>query len=706
MADDDGAKLVVATCESEFDDCLEHCLKQDMANSHIAYDMAVVFAHRPQFAPLIWEAYRDDRVSDLITREKLIALADQGDLEYLSLPNGAKEKLKWGQAFLEKRILGIDRTADKEDDDAWRTHFAVLDGMPASEYPTEAFQYALGDAVHGHELYVSQENRVKAMPWDVLKPEKLSTRASFALYLSSCWGFAVDHEEVEVLFEKLSAVYHEYAVKEDGEPAYDLLLELGILNPSVPPRPHKGKNHEGKAVEVLGCTPISWEPHVEKLKEMGIKFTKAEKSKYSKKPLGDHVRKVCEYLKIPVPMTDGGESGNKQVKFDKEVQAELAGHDDALDQYIDRQKIAKLVTTELPRMRAGRVHPKYDILKKTGRTSSFGNSQKDKEPAYPAVNIQQIDPRVRHAYIAREGHILCSIDYSAIELVSAAQKCIDLFGESVLGDKINAGMDPHAYLGAVLARELSEGEFQGVQDNDENYKLFKNLEKHKDVSYRDFYGHYRKMAKPVGLGYPGGLGAKTFIALAKTTYYVDFVDIAGGVEEALTLAKKLKQIWMDTFPEMRAYFKWVTSDCVDIDWSGPDDTRFAYMSPHGMVRRNCRYTEIANGCALQTPTAEGAKIALWHLAEAMYDSSNANTLFGCHMVAFIHDEVIIELPFDDLVTARAYEAAGIMVDGMKVVMQDMKVQAEPALMHVWDKRAETVLDDNKQLIPWLPKSAA
>lgn len=692
-ADDDGLAVVVASCEPEFDDVAAHCIEQEMTNANIAFDMAVLFQHRPKLRPLILDAYKSKIVHDIIIREKLLTLATSGDLEYRELRNGAKEKLKWGQADIERRILGIDRTDEKEAEDSWRRHFSVLDGIPASEYPKEAFEYVLSDAQNALLIHADQHRRNEESPWDVLAPAFVSVRAAFALYLSSCWGFRVDQKEVDRLTEKLGAQYHEHAVKEDGKPAYDLLLELGILEPSKPARPYA--KQEEKAIEALGKKPIDWEPHREELLAKGLKLTKPQKSKYKKKALGDQVRKVCESIGMPVPMTDGGESGDKQVKFDKEVQADLAGHDRALDQYIDRQTIAKLVTTELPRMQLGRVHPKYDVLKKTGRTSSFGNSQKDKDPAYPAVNIQQIDPRVRHAYIANEDYVLCSIDYSFIELVSAAQKCISLFGQSVLADKINAGMDPHAFLGAVLARELSD-DFVGSSDNDKNYQLFLELKG------SDLYEHFRKLAKPTGLGFPGGLGAATFIAYAKATFGVDLVEIAGGKEEAIELAKELKQIWLGTFPEMRAYFKWVTSDCLDIEFSDPEDERYAYMSPLGMVRRNCRYTEATNGCALQTPTAEGAKSALWELALAMYDERLKSPLLGCHMVAFVHDEVILELPDNDLAHERAFAATEIMIDSMKQITPDVTVKAEPALMYFWSKKAELVLDDNNRLIPWQP----
>lgn len=699
LDDDDGNSLVVASCEPEFDDVLEHCLKAEMANSNIAFDMSVVLAQRPQFTDLVFNAYRQGRVHDILIREKLLTLATTGDLEYLELPNGSREKLKWGQGDLELRFLGVDRLAEKDEDDGWRANFEALEGMPAKEYPPEAFDYSLNDSKNGRRLFHDQADRAKKLPWDVFKPEALNCRASLALYLSSCWGFPVNHEEVERLFEQLSRRYHEHAVGEDGKPAYGNLLQLGILRPSTPARPYK--KQEEKAIALLGKTPLDWEPHIEELISQGIKFTKPEKSTYNKKELAEQVRKVCEKFEIEVQMTDGGESGEKQVKFDKEVQTELAGLDVTLDEYIDRAEIQKLVTTELPRMRSGRVHPKYDILKKTGRTSSYGNSKKDKNPAYPAVNIQQIDPRVRHAYIASPGNVLCSIDYSAIELVSIAQKCVTLFGSSVLADKINAGMDPHAFLGAVLAQRLSD-EFEGSQDRDENYRLFKALE---GTSRNDFYLHFRGLAKPTGLGFPGGLGALRFIGFAKSTYKVDLVKIAGSEQAAIELAKELKKIWMETFPEMRDYFNWITRECRDVEWSSPDEDRYGYMSPHGMIRRNCRYTEATNGCALQTPTAEGAKLALWKLVEAMHDPDLKNTLLGCHMVAFIHDECIFELPLDDLTHTRAFEAVRLMVEGMKVVMPDVTVKAEPALMYVWDKKAKPVFDDQNQLIPWQAKAA-
>lgn len=705
LCDHDGESLVVASCESHFDDVLEHCLKQEQSLMNGAFDMAVVIAHRPQFRDLVFDAYNAGAVHDIAIREKLIQLAKTGNLEFLTLPSGANIKLEWNQAALEKRLLGIDRKSEKDEDDGWRKNFSILRGIPASEYPKDAYAYSRDDAVNGKAIHVHQDRRLADMDFDIMRAQPISVRAALSLYLSSCWGFAVDKPMVDELLKELHLQWDTDAVKVvDGVtvPRYGQLLETGILEPPVPSKPYG--NQMGRAERILGCRPLDWEQHREQLESEGIKFTAPKAAKYSDKAKAKRVYEVCKLHEIPVPRTDGwdGKDNDSSVRFDKEAQADLAGFDEALDEYIDRKSIEKLVTTELPGLTSSRCHPRYDILKKTGRTSSFGNSQKDKDPAYPSRNIQQIDPRARKVYIAGKGMVLCSTDYSAIELASAGQKCLDLFDSSVLADKINADYDPHSYLAAGIVN-LMDPEWDASADPEENYHRFMALKGTADGHF--YWKHYRTLAKPTGLGYWGGLGAKTFIGYAKATYGVDLVKIAGGLEEARHLAKQLKEVWFQTYPEARAYFQWVTGNCIDVEYSAPGEERYAYISPNGMVRRNCFYTHATNGAALQTPTAEGAKIALWKLAEAMYDRRVESCLYGSHLVAFIHDECITELPFDDLTHERALEGARLMVDGMQQVITRVKVTAEPALMFRWDKRAEPVFEQGR-LIPWQPKSEA
>lgn len=681
VAGDQGPGIVVASCESEFPDVVEFALKSDLLiTTNGCFDLCVALAHLPQFSDLIWDALREDRVTDILLREKLLVLGDTGDLEFSVLPNGAKKKLLYSQAALEEKYLGVNRSDDKEDEDAWRANYIALEGMPASEYPEDAYMYSLLDAQYCYDIFLKQQETNNPL---ALRSQFLRMRTSMALYLNSCWGFPVNRKLVEKMTVELGEKFH--------EKNFSRLIKSGILRPSEPAEPHV--RQFVKAVELLGYQPEDWTPHIEKLSALGIKFKQPKAATKNVKMLQELVKQICEANEIPVRWTDNEEK--PQVSYSEEVQVDLEGLDPTFDEFIERNKIQKLVTTELPRMAsADRVHPKYNTIVSTGRTSSFGNRKTDKNPAYPAVNIQQIDPRVRPAYVAEDGRVICSIDYSFIELVSAAQRCFSLFGQSKLRDLINADMDPHAALGVVIANQMDpERKYPGI-----SYDDFLKLKK----TDNDFFKHFRGLAKPTGLGFPGGLGARTFIAYAKKTFKVDLIKLAGSVEAAIEMAKKLKEIWLEMFPEFRAYFDWVSTQCIDVEWSAPDDVRYQYSTRMGLIRRNCLYTAATNGCALQSDTAEGAGISLFSLARHMHDPRLESPLLGCHQLAFVHDEVLLDFPEDQYMHERAYAASDLMVAGMRESMTDVKVTANPCLMRVWDKRAEPVFDDKKRLTIWTP----
>ena len=112
------------------------------------------------------------------------------------------------------------------------------------------------------------------------------------------------------------------------------------------------------------------------------------------------------------------------LKLDKEFLDDHYKLSPVLAQYRDRQAVQKLVTTDMPRMEwpkgsgqpAEFLHPSYDVLKETGRTSSYASK------IYPSTNAQNPHPRVRAAIIPRDGYYLYSSDFSSMELVTLAQK--------------------------------------------------------------------------------------------------------------------------------------------------------------------------------------------------------------------------------------------------------------------------------------------
>lgn len=412
-----------------------------------------------------------------------------------------------------------------------------------------------------------------------------------------------------------------------------------------------------------------------------------------------------------------------------------------LEEYAHRQSLQKLVNTELPRMShrdadgkpirdAAIVHPLFDVLKTTGRTSSYASD------GFPSFNCQNVHSGiknkdgtkmdVRGCFIPRPGNLMASIDYSYMELCTLAQKCIDLFGASKLADIINAGLDPHAWLGSQLCFQL-DADFKamvndGIRDgdiaassgvaDDPVFVMFSKMEHCGEDTWEGMFKHYRKMAKPTGLGYPGGLGPKTFIKYAKATF---------GVHVDLETATALRDAWRTALPEMPRYFEWINNACPDprhkgrlVEFkdakTGEKKTRevplFAYFSPMGLYRPACDYCAAANGAGLQTPSAEGAKLAVLTVARSCFDPAMDSILYGTVIpLAFVHDEIIFEVVDDGRSGEYLSAAAELMVESFKQITPAINVKAVPVLMRRWDKDAKPVFDAQGKLIVWEPRAA-
>lgn len=676
-----------------------------------AYDCTVLATAYPEFESAIWAKYEAGEITDTMIREKLLNLSTHGQLDTI---NGGK--LAYHLSDLVMKYLGRDISADKEGEDAWRLNYFQLDGRKGSEYPDEAASYAKYDAIYALLVHEQQDmlKRSETGPAS-FSTEFFHTAADFALKWMTIAGMTIDKEKLAEIEAMLA--------RELTDDKLDLLIAEGIMRPAEPERIFTRQRK--KACEILDCSDddldeMASDPEIKQaLEAEGIKFKAAVASSINKAKLQAKVVDVCGAYEIPVKMTDGGESGDKQVSTDMEVIDTVADWDETLKQYQHRQQLQKLVSTEVPRMKWGGqvadvVHFNFDVLKETGRTSSFAGK------LYPSGSGQQMHPLIRPCYRPRDGYLLCSSDYSSLELCSTAQTTFSMFGHSKMREVHNRGVDLHAYLGAQLALRL-HADFRGLcvakgisGDRDKVYEAFAECKKHESPQVQDFYKHWRKFAKPVGLGYPGGLGAETFIGFAKKTYKVDIVKEAGSMEQAIALAKELKAVWLDTFPEMQSYFNWVSNDAADADNSiiGYWDTEktqpikgLCYTSPMGMYRAAASYCAVANGKAMQTPSAEGAKAAVFMVVRACRDKSLGSPLYGSIPVNFVHDEILVEHPAETA-HERAAEQERIMVEAMKLICPDVDIRANSALMLRWDKRAEPVFDAAGRLIPWTPPADA
>lgn len=686
------------TFQAHLDQLIEPGRPELLVGHNVAFDLGVLAADKPHRLSAIfhalagppehryeWVRRGNGRVSDTMIREKLLCLATHGSLtagvKMETDESGYEEavstgRLGFGLSDLERTYVGRDRSEVKKDKNSVRYAYEALDGVPVDQWPEEFVTYAAQDAEGTYLCWKGQDGRARNMSEDPFKVENLQVATSFALFLMTCKGIEIDEGERQ----KLKALCDE--ASKPGK--YVLLLESKVLRPAVPPRLRTFKN---------GNEP---------------RWTAGEDESRDMKELHARIQSACAAHGLEIKLTKTG-----RVCADKEVMENLRGFDPVLEEYYQRELLAKLIGTELPRMGTqGIVHPCYNALVMSGRTSSYSTDD------YPSVNIQNVDPRARSCYRARAGHLLLSVDYSSLEFCSMAQCCWELFGFSKMRELLISGIDPHAYLGARLAWEFSDSFREMAQsaglaetDRQELYELFVALERSVELiepaeietdksgkTSRRNWGHvyerFRKMAKPVGFGYPGGLSSKTFISFAKKSYGVTVTE-----EQAI----RLKAIWLETYPEMKLFFEWL-NDQKDggekfSKKRGRVEETFTYVTPLGMRRNRAGYCDTANGKILQSAAAEGAKIATFETTRACYDELyNEPALLGCSPLMFIHDEIMFEIPDDQWAHDRAEVAKRIMVDSMKQIMKDVPVKCKAVLMRNWVKDEKPTYVDGRLVV--------
>lgn len=354
----------------------------------------------------------------------------------------------------------------------------------------------------------------------------------------------------------------------------------------------------------------------------------------------------------------------------------------------------KVLTAYLSHLTDDTIYTSYSTVKTTGRTSAHGSS------LYPSMNIQQM-PRevpnvsydIRNCFIPRPGFKILSIDYSALELCATAHQLYKVYGKSKMRDTLNSGTEPvdmHSKLAARI----------------------------KGISYEDFLAHKkeykdaRQLAKPINLGFPGGIGYDTMRHLLwqsgiKTQYEVlhterrkqdlnyyyfklNAPDIRiaridknkwGLVRDELV---KLKRDFFDLYPELETFLKvthnkYITknSKWMKNEYDEWEEEPMYQYNVQGFKRDWCTYTAFCNGFLMQTPSAIGAKKAVCRTVRTFHDNPDITPL------AFIHDEILFEVREDriDLID----EAANIMIEEMQSVLSSVRISVEASMMDYWQK---------------------
>lgn len=157
----------------------------------------------------------------------------------------------------------------------------------------------------------------------------------------------------------------------------------------------------------------------------------------------------------------------------------------------------------------GTVHPRYNLLLRSGRTSSYG------------PNMQQVPSRgrrgrVKEVFVPPPGRVFYELDYRQLELCTLAY-----LTQGRMLMLINKGDDLHRWLGAQYFDKAAE-----------------------DVAKQE-----RQLMKCANFGLPGGMGPDKFRA---------FIRSNGLDDPGKEVARDLINTWLAAYPEMQ---DWLKDDC-------------------------------------------------------------------------------------------------------------------------------------------------
>lgn len=361
------------------------------------------------------------------------------------------------------------------------------------------------------------------------------------------------------------------------------------------------------------------------------------------------IEQAAHTLQISPALTDGG-----QIATSAEALEPYEGAVPSLTAMIQYLKKQKKLGTFIPVVRAGTerpIHPGWNVLMETGRTSCSGDSGN-------LMNIPRSGGE-RECIVPRPGMAYVIIDYEVAELRALAQLCYSWFKESKLREAFVEGRDPHFELGAAI---------HGV-----SYQDMLALKKAGDPIAKEM----RQLAKVPNFGFPGGLGAATFVSYARSM----------GVRLTLQRAEELKRAWKAQWPEMEWYFRVINEQ------TGDGSARSITQWGSGRVRGDVSYCEAANG-HFQSAIADILKRALYLVSRACYAEVGHVLSNDCHPVLENHDEIVLECPWNYV--HECAEAAGkIMLDVMQEWLPDVPPGIEAKAALCWSKDAERIVENGR-----------
>jgi DNA polymerase-1 len=309
-----------------------------------------------------------------------------------------------------------------------------------------------------------------------------------------------------------------------------------------------------------------------------------------------------------VPPDRGRKTASGHFSTSADVLEDLRGQHPVVDLVLEQRELAKLKSTYVDALPAavdantGRVHTSYSQTGSvTGRLSS-------NNPNLQNIPIRtETGRRVRNGFIADEGNVLLSVDYSQVELRLVAQ----MAGDEAMLEAFRAGQDIHTTTAAAIFNLPLDG-------------VSKDMRRHaKAINFGLIYGMSAF-----------GLTRTTDLTLGEAenfvkTYFARFPGVKRYLDETRKLAAQ--QGYVTTLLGRRRYFP-------------------ALKGMLNVQLRNREEREAINA-PIQGTAADIMKIAMLRIPTALKQAGLAGK-----MLLQVHDEIVIECPQPELqATARVVQ---------------------------------------------------
>lgn len=589
--------------------------KEQIIAHNAVFECGVTITHYPGLANSVFDALDNGLIYCTKINESLNNIIREKRVNDLTL------------AGLVKHYFNTDISETKTDPDAWRLRYSELEGKPISDWPKAAIDYAIDDSIWAYKVRQNQ-TPIK---------QNLALKSAVYLNLMGAQGFLIDGTRVEKLNEEIWAFL---------TPHYDFLVEQGFCDYIV-----------------------------------------------NQKQPRKQTKKLKEYVESLGIITQYTSKGNTSMSGESIDAYLIQKEDPILRSFSELAKYEKILTSYLNRLRGSKkIYSQYSTDKNSGRTSSSGSK------LFDSVNIQQMPRKVegvtydvRNCFVPRPGFKVFSIDYGALELRSVAHQLYSLLGYSNLRKILNSGdkpVDPHSILAARM----------------------KNVEYYED--FKKDYKEDRDKAKEVSLGLPGGMGydtirgsmwskgVKTYYQVLEKSYSKRELQYylwnLGSNDLRIKRLNKneyalvqdeivnIKRFVFDLYPELEQFLKeehkkfmtgktkWVKNEFDE--WE--EEPLYKYQVGD-FVRDNCTYTALCNGYLMQSPSAQGAQMAMNKMIRTYWNHPDVIPQ------AFIHDEVVGEIRencYDQL-----DDVAEIMMSEMQQILPTVRIAVEASVSDYWQK---------------------